>query len=120
MLASADSRRSVREGVYSAAQAERGGKVYEARCALCHFAGQYAVNTFLKSWSGQTADALFDLIRTTMPKENPGGLKRQEYADLLAFIFKINGLPAGESELKSTDAALKQVLIEEPADAGKR
>jgi S-disulfanyl-L-cysteine oxidoreductase SoxD len=105
---------SVREGVYSAAQAERGAKLYKTRCETCHAASQFSGFVFMQSWSGQTAHALFNLIRTSMPPENPGSLRRQEYADRLAYLFKINNLPAGRTELKGTDEALRQVLIEAP------
>ena len=61
-----------------------------------------------------TADALYENLRTTMPKDNPGVLKPQEYADVIAYLFKINQLPPGDAELKGTKAALKQVTIEAP------
>ena len=106
--------RSVRQGVYSAAQAKRGEKVYEARCLRCHQPEQFVGPVFMQSWKGQTADALYDAIRNTMPTDNPAGLKPQEYADLLAYLFKVNRLPSGGSELKATKAALRQVRIELP------
>lgn len=106
---------SVRAGVYSEAQAARGEKIYAQRCGACHQPAQFTAPTFLQSWQGRTADALFDQIRTTMPQENPGGMKRQEYVDVLAFLFRENGLPAGERELEPTDEALTRVLIEPPA-----
>lgn len=104
--------RSVRAGVYSPAQAQRGEKIYAARCGNCHQIGQFVGSVFLQSWAGQTADALYDNIRSTMPTDNPGGLKAQEYADVLAYIFKMNRLPAGATELKGTKSALRQVRIE--------
>jgi mono/diheme cytochrome c family protein len=111
---------STRDGVYSTVQAERGERVYDARCSSCHQPGQFSVPAFLQSWNGRTADALFDNIRTTMPPENPGGLKRQEYADILAYLFQLNALPPGDDELKGTDDALKRVVIETPRSKGDR
>ncbi|HXH06625.1 MAG TPA: cytochrome c [Vicinamibacterales bacterium] len=108
------SRRSTRDGVYTLAQAERGEKLYAARCAACHQTAQLSGPVFMRTWNGQSADALFDLIRTTMPQENPGSLKPQQYADLLAYIFRMNGLPPGEEELKGASRALRQVIIEAP------
>lgn len=107
-------RRSVRQGVFTAAQADRGRRVFEDRCIACHQPDQYAGEGFMRSWTGQTADSLFDLLRTTMPQDNPGSLKPQAYADLLAYIFRLNGLPAGDTELKAVSAALRQVVIEGP------
>jgi mono/diheme cytochrome c family protein len=107
--------RSTRDGVYSTAQADRGEQTYKTRCGSCHMADQFSGFTFMQSWSGQTADALYDQLRKTMPKDNPGGLKPQEYADIIAFLFRINRLPAGDSDLKGTKPVLKEVVIEAPA-----
>jgi mono/diheme cytochrome c family protein len=104
--------RSTRLGAYTASQAVRGEQVYEARCGLCHQPQQYVGDAFMKGWAGQTADTLFDLLRTTMPKDNPGSLKPQEYADVMAYIFRLNGLPPGDLEMKGTARALKAVVIE--------
>jgi mono/diheme cytochrome c family protein len=106
--------RSARDGVYSAAQAARGEKTYKAKCGNCHMADQFSGFVFMQSWSGQSAYALYEQLRTTMPQDNPGSLKPQEYADLIAYIFKINRLPTGDTELKGTKPALSQVIIEEP------
>jgi mono/diheme cytochrome c family protein len=106
--------RSTREGVYSAAQADRGEKTYKARCGTCHMSDQFSGFVFLQAWSGQTAEALYDQLRRTMPKDNPGGLKPQEYADIIAYLFRINRLPAGETDLKGAKPALKDVVIEAP------
>ena len=37
---------------------------------------------------------------------------REEYAALLAYIFELNGLPAGDVELPHTSEALALILIE--------
>jgi mono/diheme cytochrome c family protein len=112
--------KSVRDGVFSAAQAERGDQIFKARCASCHQPAEFTTPAFMAAWTGQTAEDLFEAIRTKMPTDNPGSLRRQEYADLLAYLFSLNGLPAGEVELNATVSALKQVLIEAPikGDAG--
>lgn len=107
-------RKSVRDGVYSPAQAERGDQIFKEKCAACHQPAEFTTPAFMQAWAGQTADSLFEVIRTKMPTDNPGSLRRQEYADLLAYLFKLNGLPAGDAELKGTAGALKQVLIETP------
>jgi S-disulfanyl-L-cysteine oxidoreductase SoxD len=107
--------KSARDGVYTRAQATRGQKIYGAKCAGCHPLETFTEPIFLAAWSGQTAHALFTSIRTTMPPENPGGLPRQEYADILAYLLHLNKLPAGDAELGASDDALKKVLIEPPA-----
>jgi mono/diheme cytochrome c family protein len=107
-------RRSVRQGVFTAAQADRGRRLFEERCLACHQPDQYVGEGFMKSWAGQTADSLFDLLRTTMPQDNPGSLKPQAYADLLAYLFELNGLPPGDTELKAVSRALRLIVIEGP------
>ena len=53
-------------------------------------------------------------MRTTMPEDNPGTLKPQQYADILSFFLKLNGFAAGEAELTGTDAAMKAIRMEAP------
>ena len=50
-----------------------------------------------------------------MPEDSPGRLRLSEYADVLVFIFSINGLPMGETEMSSDAELLQQILIEGPA-----
>ncbi|MCL4848627.1 MAG: sorbosone dehydrogenase family protein [Acidobacteria bacterium] len=111
---------SARTGVYSTTQAERGAALYQTRCQTCHPATEFSGSAFMRSWSGHTAHRLFTLIQTTMPPENVGGLPRESYADLVAYIFEMNQLPAGRTDLPATDEALGRILIEMPADQGGR
>jgi mono/diheme cytochrome c family protein len=104
--------RSVRDSAYTAAQAQRGEARFKEICANCHVVSQFTGATFLRPWSGRTAYDLFDLISTTMPFDNPGQLSRESYADVLAYVFRLNGFPAGSAELPSDAAMLKQVRID--------
>ena len=104
--------KSVNDGVYSAAQAERGQKVFDAKCTACHDTGRFTGSDFIKSWAGQPIHALFDLVKNTMPEDNPGSLTPQQYADVLSYLLKLNKFPSGESELTSADDALKTIRIE--------
>jgi len=47
-----------------------------------------------------------------MPDDNPGGLSVQQYTDVVAYIFKINGMPAGTDSLSSDPEALRRIRIE--------
>lgn len=102
-------------GIYSAEQAQRGRKIFLQKCAACHPTEFFTDGTFLGTWSGQSAHAVFTQIRTTMPQESPGALRRQEYADVLAYLLQLNKLPAGKVELPAVDDALKKVVIDAPA-----
>jgi hypothetical protein len=100
----AQSRATVLEGVYTAAQAERGNAAYHAACVGCH-EGQDADGpelsgrVFLDRWREDSLDPLFTFIRTRMPGHLPGSLDDRTYVDITAYILQINGFPAGKTEL---------------------
>ncbi len=98
--------------IYTDDQAERGALVYEKSCGICHQPEQFKGAVFMDAWGGQPVDALYTLIRTTMPYDNPGRLSRRQYAEILAYIFKLNGMPAGETKLPSNIRKLKKITIE--------
>ncbi len=98
--------------IYTDDQAERGALVYEKSCGLCHQPEQFKGAVFMDAWGGQPVDALYTLIRTTMPYDNPSRLSRRQYAEILAYIFKLNGMPAGETKLPSNIRKLKKITIE--------
>ena len=104
--------KSVWQGVYTEAQATRGESEQQNNCAACHGTEKYSGEAFTKAWIGRTAFDLFDQIKTTMPDDNPGGLSVQQYTDVVAYIFKINGMPAGTDSLSSDPEALRRIRIE--------
>ena len=61
-------------------QASRGGEVYERECAACHrsdFQGSFeapklAGPNFLNNWAELSPAELFDLIKASMPIDQPG------------------------------------------------
>jgi quinoprotein glucose dehydrogenase len=116
---------SVWDGVYTGEQAERGGAFYAKQCASCHGEGLMGQDQspalvgpgFLANWNGQTVGALFEQTRKSMPKNNANGFSRQEYLDVVAFVLKANGFPAGKTELPRSTADLTAIRIS-PAKAG--
>jgi mono/diheme cytochrome c family protein len=96
---------TVLDGVYTAAQAERGHAAYERSCAGCH-EGQDADGpelmgkAFLDRWREDKLESLFTFIKTTMPGNAPGSLDDRAYADVIAFLLEANGLPAGTREMR--------------------
>jgi mono/diheme cytochrome c family protein len=111
---------SVRAGVYSDAQRKRGEGFYKENCARCHSealtGGENSPaltgDGFIAKWDGLTVGDLFERIRTSMPTDNPGGLGRQQYSDIVAYILSVNGFPPGSKELERETAPLKQIRIE--------
>ncbi len=94
---------------YSAEQAVRGEDVFRRICAQCHVVGQFAGDPFHSAWAGRPAFELFELIRTRMPEDNPGRLRRQEYADVVSYLLKLNGAPPGAAELAPDADSLRLV-----------
>jgi mono/diheme cytochrome c family protein len=106
-------RKTVREPAYTAAQAERGAKVYEANCVTCHLPnldgsanpdagarGAPLVGTrFVQDFGESKVSALFNKMKRDMPSGRPGTLTDQEYLDATAFVLQRNNFPAGSGEL---------------------
>lgn len=100
------------DGYYTDAQVQRGQQVYSAHCAKCHGAelqGQagpaLAGSAFKGSleYSKMSAPQLFSFISSQMPNDDPGSLTKSQYIDVLAYILKKNGYPAGKTALSQTD-----------------
>lgn len=108
----ASTTRSVVSGVFNTEQVARGRAGHRAQCASCHGAEAYSGESFEKAWKGQTVFDLMELIRTTMPNDNPGNLPLNEYVDIVAYILNLNGYPPGEAELPADVEALKLVKID--------
>ena len=104
-------RQSTRDGVYTVEQARRGEKVVAETCGACHMQDWF-VETLMQSWAGAPVGMLYELIATTMPQDSPGGLSQQQYADVLAYIFELNELPAGQKELSASKEVLGTILLE--------
>ena len=114
---------TVLDGVYTAAQSDRGQAAFSEHCAACHGSGltgngeapALVGGEFISNWAGLTVGELFERIRTTMPQDNPGKLSRAQYADTLSFILKSNGYPAGQKDLDSRTEFLKAIGFVPPA-----
>ena len=108
---------SVWDGVYTLAQAKRGA-LKSGLCTSCHgdsFVGgsapELAGEAFLSRWEGRSVADLFDLIRLTMPDDDPGALAREQYADLVAYILAVNKFPEGRREIGTAIDPLKAIRI---------
>lgn len=112
--AAAAPERATSSGVFSTKQAERGEGVYRTSCQSCHAKSEYTGDKFKVAWVSKSAFDVFDQIRSTMPEDNPGSLERQQYIDVLAYIFSLNAYPAGADELPGDDDGLKKIRIDNP------
>ena len=110
--------KSVWQGVYNESQAARGDTEHQNNCTSCHGTEKYSGEAFAKAWIGRTAFDLFDQLKTTMPDDNPGGLSVQQYTDIIAYIFKVNGMPAGTDSLSTDPEALRRIKIDAKPSSG--
>lgn len=100
--------------LYSAGQARRGQSTYEKHCVSCHSAGAYTGAAFRMAWGNRSVYELWEQIRTTMPQNGPGTLTPGEYADIVAYLLRLNRLPAGPTDLPSEPERLKPLVIRVP------
>ena len=107
-----DSIRNAADGAYTADQAKHGEAVFAGTCGNCHGTTEFSGSTFRRVWSGRSVYEFFDQIRNTMPLDNPGGLSREQYTHVIAYLLKLNEYPAGKVELPSTDAGLRRVRFQ--------
>ena len=119
--------KTVWDGVYSQAQADRGKGTYSTQCLECHgeeLAGQdmtppLAGSEFLSNWNGLTVGDLAERIRTTMPLNHPGTLNKEQISDILAYVLNYNKFPAGQAELAKDTQVLKMITIQATKPDGK-
>jgi hypothetical protein len=98
-------------GVYTDQQASKGESIYTGVCLYCHDEWDHTGPAFKQNWDTRTAFDLFETIRTTMPNDDPGKLPREDYANIVAYLFKVNKMPSGRKPLPSDIAGLKQIVI---------
>jgi mono/diheme cytochrome c family protein len=104
--------RSTMTGVYTEAQANRGRDTFAGMCQACHSPESHTGAVFMASWGGRSLWELFDYISFNMPKSDPGTLSREEVAQVLAYLLKMNGMPAGSAELLADSAVLKAIRLD--------
>jgi mono/diheme cytochrome c family protein len=109
--------KTVLDGVYTLAQARRGQAAYESKCASCHradlggFSGPpLKGDLFMDRWREFKLQVLYDLVKSTMPADNPGSLSEAVYLEIQAYLLQANGISPGTKELKP-DAVAGTLLV---------
>jgi mono/diheme cytochrome c family protein len=110
--------RTVWDGVYTDAQAERARATFDGTCARCHSltpgpAGQGGPLVGDKFWTANTQKSVGDLLAymsKNMPNGNGGSLSASTYNDLVALVLKSNGFPTGTAEVTPESAAGVQII----------
>jgi mono/diheme cytochrome c family protein len=112
---SAQETKSVKSGVYTFEQAERGVALYKQKCASCHAPSRFTdEDLFLKVYAGKPLWKMFEVISDSMPEDDPGGMKPEEYAAVIAQLLRMNGFPTGQTELPTSKEALGLIVFERP------
>lgn len=113
---------SALDGVYTAEQAARGQALYRQHCTYCHHDDLLGGEdlkvvppalvgiAFSERWVGKTVADLFDVISATMPWERTR-LAPPAYADIVSYLLKENGYPAGRTELPPAASHLAGIRI---------
>jgi mono/diheme cytochrome c family protein len=118
-LAAKGQQRTVWAGVFTEEQAAQGAAVYRTQCVACHgelLTGGEQVPaltgvTFGATWEGLPLADLFERMRKTMPPGKSGAVTRAEYAGVLAYVLKMNGMPAGSTPLPADASLLGAILF---------
>ena len=72
---------------------------------------EFRGDDFEWTWRRQTAWQLYKSISSTMPESDPGGLEREVYADIVAYLLSVNEYQAGSDELEPTEEALAAIPL---------
>jgi len=111
--------KTVWDSVYTTAQAGRGETAYARTCARCHGASlgggdespALTGGNFLGNWNGLPLSELQTRIKTTMPSDSVGVYDIKLVTDVMAFLLKSNGFPAGQLELSAQTDSLKEIMV---------
>lgn len=109
--ASADDPRTILDRVYSVAQAERGEAIFKRACTGCHAATEFAGGMVASHWEGGNVNDVYDVISKYMPANDPGSLKPEESAAVIAFFLHMDGYPVGLDDLPGDPAVLGKIGI---------
>ena len=109
-------RRTVWNGVYTEAQADRGQTAFGQSCSGCHALAAegrspLVGDPFWKSFALKTVGDLLEYVNANMPNGNPGSLNESTYRDIVAVMLKSNGFPTGTTELRRDNIADVQIVI---------
>lgn len=114
-----DAQRTLRDGVFSAAQVTRGDRLFNSICTDCHEITEFTgAGAYLEEVEGKPLWETFEFVSAEMPEDDPGSLNPQDYAAVLAYIFSVYGLPSGDAALAVDEETLEAITIVRPAPPG--
>lgn len=93
---------------FTTAQADRGQRLFTDVCGVCHGSAEFRGALFDLTWMADPVADFFQFISQSMPQDRPGSLTPEEYASVVAYLLRLNGLTAGDAELPSDSGALER------------
>jgi len=108
--------KTVWDGAYTDAQAERAQGTFSANCSRCHTLSTEGARPLVGTqfWQANTQKTVGELLKfvsTNMPNGvGAGSLSPSAYNDLVALILKSNGFPAGTFEVAPEAVANIQII----------
>ena len=108
--------KTVWDGAYTDAQAERAQGTFSANCSRCHTLTTEGARPLVGTqfWQANTQKSVGDLLKfvsTNMPNGiGAGSLSPSAYNDLVALILKSNGFPAGSTEVTPETVTGVQII----------
>jgi mono/diheme cytochrome c family protein len=118
-LAAQNGARTIRDGVFSPAQATRGERLFESICINCHEIAEFTgPDAYLEEVENKPLWDTFEYVWSEMPEDDPASLSPEEYAAVLAYIFSVYGMPSGEADLPIDRDSLRAITIVRPVRPG--
>jgi hypothetical protein len=107
--------KTVWDGAYTNAQAERAQATFDSVCSRCHILtgdgkGALTGDAFWRGFTQKTVADLLTYVKTNMPNGNGGSLAPSTYNDLVALILKSNGFPAGDVDVSPDSVVGIQII----------
>jgi len=112
--------RTTFSGVYSEKQATVGKDLYGALCQGCHTEASHTGPVFQSSWIGKPLWELFHYVQTQMPKTEPASLNEEQYGQVVAYLLKLNAMPAGDADMPTDSVVLKTIRFDTVAAAPRK
>ena len=111
---SSSSAQQLSQASYMTAQVGVGAEIYGQSCAECHLASmqgsfeapQLAGPTFQLRWGSRPVSELLNVTQTRMPPDAPRSLSEEDYAAVVAYLLRQNGVPASLTGLDFSSTGL--------------
>ena len=108
-------------GVYAAPEADRGKQAAATLCARCHgtdLKGAKATGLtgtkFFDRWADLRLADVVNYIQSAMPHEHEVFVSRDSTRDIVSFMLRESGVPAGRDAMTADLAAMNEIVITRP------